>query len=97
MSEMTSIISLPDRILKAALAWPELPAILTGDKIISYKMLAHGILSAQEQLMQLGLSNQQLLAIVSFFKEQNEDDKLFVKTTEETIFIYKLFKFDVHQ
>lgn len=61
--EMTPIISIPDRILKAALAWPDLPAILTAEKIISYKMLAHGILSAQERLAQLGLPKGQLLAI----------------------------------
>jgi acyl-coenzyme A synthetase/AMP-(fatty) acid ligase len=60
---MTGWLSIPNRILNNALIWPEAPAMLMADQIVTYRMLAGGMLSAQHRIGRLGLDAARPLAI----------------------------------
>jgi acyl-coenzyme A synthetase/AMP-(fatty) acid ligase len=60
---MTGWLSIPNRILNNALVWPEAPAMLMADQIVTYRMLAGGMLSAQHRIARLGLHPARPLAI----------------------------------
>lgn len=58
-----SPLSIVTRVLNNARIKPETPALLTADKIVTYRMLAASILSVQKRLLDLGLDMQRPVAL----------------------------------